>query len=100
MKFFSLLKKDDRREQMVYYQVRGAAAPPITAIDRTDLALLGLHALPRTAADGYRHLHDPTGFYRRRPRHFQDARRNGCVEPRRARYEYVLSRLFTSLDRN
>ena len=25
VKFFSLLKRDDRREQMVYYQVRGAA---------------------------------------------------------------------------
>ena len=25
VKFFSLLKRDDRREQMVYYQVRGGA---------------------------------------------------------------------------
>ncbi|KAI0673866.1 hypothetical protein C8Q78DRAFT_1076827 [Trametes maxima] len=34
VKFFSLLKKDDRREQMVYYQVSGATTLPLMVIDR------------------------------------------------------------------
>lgn len=63
VKFFSLLKKDDREEQMVYYQVRGTAPPPIMTIDRADWS--------RTA-DRNRDLHHPAGVYRRRTRCLED----------------------------
>ena len=83
-----MLKRDDRREQMVYYQVSKLSIycrpcfPSIAIVPITTILYP-----PYVGRD--RDLHEPTNLHAPRQGRFEDTGRSRGLEPRLARHECV-----------